>query len=294
MAYQRYSCLGYHYPARKVAALIMSEKMQDIQWHPPFRGAVKIELEQYKDILEYTDEKILTKKPLQVDLLIIKKPSDIMIENPIGRIFRGINIMEYKSPTDYVSVDDFYKVSAYAYLLKSDADTADGVDFQDMTISLVSSTVPKQTFEHLEKVRGYEITKQENGIYYLRREKDIPVQCLILEELGPMHKWLVALTNHITVEKLHSIAADYDPAQKNEYKESILETVIKANYEFIKSLKEEEAMSREVLELFRPEIEAALVQRMVIKLYGLNMPVSQIIQVTELSEEEVLKIINEN
>jgi hypothetical protein len=281
----------------------MSEETQDIQWHSPFRGAVKIELEPYKNILEYIDEKLLTKKPLQIDLLVIKKPSDVTIENPIGKIFRGINIMEYKSPTDYVSIDDFYKVSAYAYLLKSDADTEDAVKFEDMTISLVSSKVRRLVFEHLKNNRGYEVTKQADGIYYLRKEKEIPAQCLILEELGSIHKWLVALTDDITVEKLHNIAADYDPAEKNEYKQSVMETVIKANYEFIKSLKEDEAMSKEVLELFRPEIEAEVdrrvqdvdrkIQEMVVKLYRLNLPMSQIVQVTELPEEEVLKIINE-
>jgi len=89
----------------------MSEEIQDIQWHPPFRGAVRLELEPYKDILEYVNEKTLTKKSLQIDLLVIKKRADVKIENPIGEIFRAVNILEYKSPTDYVSIDDFYKVS---------------------------------------------------------------------------------------------------------------------------------------------------------------------------------------
>jgi hypothetical protein len=275
----------------------ISVETQGMQWHSPFRGAVKIELESYKDMLEYIDEKVLTKKPLQADLLVIKKPSEAKIDNPIGKIFRGLNIMEYKSPTDYVSIDDFYKVSAYAYLLKSDADTEDAVKFNDMTISLVSSKVPRRTFEHMEQVRGYEITKQTEGIYYIYREKEIPIQFLILDELGSIHKWLVALTNDISVEKLHNIVADYDPTEKNEYKESIMDTVIKANYKFIKSLKEEEAMSKEVLELFRPEIEAAIdrqKQEMVIELYQIDLPISQIVRVTKLSEDQILKIIHDN
>ncbi|MDR0963527.1 MAG: hypothetical protein LBM60_02795 [Clostridium sp.] len=112
---------------------------------------MKIELEPYKDILEYIDEKSITKKPLQIDLLVIKKPSNIKIENAIGKIFRAINIVEYKSPTDYLSIDDFYKVSAYAYLLKADADTEDGIPFDDLTISLVSSKAPNLVFEHLKE-----------------------------------------------------------------------------------------------------------------------------------------------
>ena len=42
----------------------------------------------------------------------IKKNVDEPIEKNIGRIFRKHNIVEYKSPTDYLSVDDFYKVYA--------------------------------------------------------------------------------------------------------------------------------------------------------------------------------------
>jgi hypothetical protein len=58
---------------------------EEIQWHPPFRGAVRIELEPYKDVLDFVDKKVLTKKPLMIDLLVIKKRGDVRIENPIGK-----------------------------------------------------------------------------------------------------------------------------------------------------------------------------------------------------------------
>jgi hypothetical protein len=294
-------------------------KTQDIQWHSPFRGAVKIELEPYKDILEYIDEKAITKKPLQIDLLIIKKQSEVKIENAIGKIFRAINIIEYKSPTDYVSIDDYYKVSAYAYLLKADADTEDGISIEDLTISLVSSKVPKLVFEHLQHIKGYELAKQRDGIYYLNKEKEIPVQFIALDELSSDHKWLAALTNRITEEKIASITADYDPAEKNEYKESILETVLKVNFAHIKRKEEDKSMSKEVVELFRPEIEEAAdkraqelaakmvqefeakmvqeveakkMQEVIIGLYQINVPISQIAQGTKMSEKQVQEIIS--
>jgi hypothetical protein len=288
-------------------------KTQDIQWHSPFRGAIKIELEPYKDILEYIDEKSITKKPLQVDLLVIKKPSDKKIDNAIGKIFRAFNIMEYKSPTDYISVDNFYKVCAYAYLLKSDADTEGEIAFEDLTISMVSSKPPKLVFEHLEQRRGYTLTKQQEGIYYLNREMDIPLQFIALDELSSEHKWLGALTNRITAEKISKLFADYDPAEKNEYKESVLDTVVKANYANIERFKEGNSMSKELLKLFRPEIEEAAnkrarelvaeadkrareleakkTQEMVTKLHQIKLPIYQIAQVTTLSEEQVQEII---
>jgi hypothetical protein len=282
-------------------------KKQDIQWHSPFRGAIRIELEPYKDILEYIDEKSITKKPLQVDLLIIKKQAGAKIENDIGRIFRAINIVEYKSPTDYISVDNFYKVCAYAYLLKSDADTEGRIAFEDLSISMVSSKAPKLVFDHLKRHRGYTLTKQQDGIYYLNKEMEIPIQFIALDELSSEHIWLGALTNNITEEKILNITADYDPAEKNEYKESVLDTVIKANLAYIKRLKEDKSMSKEVLELFRPEIEEAVhiktqeikdaaakkMQEVIMGLYQINIPISQIAQATKMSEKQVQEIIRE-
>ncbi|MDR1689729.1 MAG: hypothetical protein LBS21_14140, partial [Clostridiales bacterium] len=95
-----------------------------------------------------------------------------------------------------------------------------------------------------------------------------------------------------------------NPAEKNEYKASILETVIKANYKLMKKMKEGQTMCKEVLDLFRPEIEAEIekyklendkkTREMIVKLYEFNVPVSQIVYATDLPEGEVLDIIREN
>jgi hypothetical protein len=166
----------------------------------------------------------------------------------------------------------------------------------------------------LKHIRGYELSKQQDGVYYLYREKDIPLQFIALDELSTEHPWLGALTNNITKEKISKITVDYDPAEKNEYKESILDTVAKANYAYIKRLKEDKAMSKEVLELFRPEIdeaankkaqklveeadrkaqelEAKKMKEVIIGFYQINIPISQIAQATKMSEEQVQEIIS--
>ncbi|WP_310601685.1 3-isopropylmalate dehydrogenase [Anaerosporobacter sp.] len=271
---------------------------EEIQWHSPFRGAVKIELEEYQDILEYIDEKVLTKKPLLIDLLVIKKQKDKKIDNPIAHIFRKWNILEYKSPTDYVSIDDVYKVNGYACILKSDADAVDEIKFQELSITFVCSTITQNVFQHMEAERKYQITKYENGIYYLLKDGEIPIQFIILDELDAEHKWLVALTDQITKEMLHSLVIDYREVDKNEYKEAILEVVLKANLELVKLLKEDDSMSNEILELFRPKIEEEkreteqkVKREMAQQLYQMKMPIAQIIQVTKLTEEEVLEAV---
>ena len=69
-----------------------------IQWHPAFCAAAELELRSNKGDLEFKREYNLSKKPLQMDLLIIEKRKGVQIQNEIGKIFRGHNIIEYKSP----------------------------------------------------------------------------------------------------------------------------------------------------------------------------------------------------
>ena len=90
-----------------------------IQWHPGFTAAMHLELSEYKDKLVFEKEYNLNTKPLEIDLLIIKKESDAHISNEIGRFFKGHNILEYKSPEDHLNIDSFFKTTAYACLYKS-------------------------------------------------------------------------------------------------------------------------------------------------------------------------------
>lgn len=78
-----------------------------------------LELRQNRNDLIFEKEYNLNTKPLEIDLLIIKKTATTQIVNEIGRFFRGHNIVEYKSPEAHLDIDTFYKVGAYAGLYKS-------------------------------------------------------------------------------------------------------------------------------------------------------------------------------
>ena len=82
-----------------------------IQWHPGFVAAMDLELRESREDLWFEKEYNLNTKPLEIDLLVIKKNRDAYIDNEIGRIFRGHNIMEYKSPEDHLDIDTFIKRS---------------------------------------------------------------------------------------------------------------------------------------------------------------------------------------
>ena len=58
-----------------------------LQWHPAFYASIQIEFEEEADKLIFENEHNLSSKPLQVDVLIIKKQ--------VGDI--NVNIKMYKS-----------------------------------------------------------------------------------------------------------------------------------------------------------------------------------------------------
>lgn len=45
----------------------------NLQWHPAFAAALRIEFQAELDILEIHDEYPLSKKPMLVDVLVVKK-----------------------------------------------------------------------------------------------------------------------------------------------------------------------------------------------------------------------------
>lgn len=60
-----------------------------IQWHQAFTAAVCLEFSENRDDLIYEKEYNLNTKPLEIDLLVIKKQPHSKIRNEIGRLFRG-------------------------------------------------------------------------------------------------------------------------------------------------------------------------------------------------------------
>lgn len=75
------------------------------QWHPPFCASMQLELKEYKSISEYSMEYALS-----------TKPQEVQIDNEIGRKFRSHNIIEYKSPNDRLSIENYLKKIGYAHL----------------------------------------------------------------------------------------------------------------------------------------------------------------------------------
>ena len=136
------------------------------QWHPAFCAAAKIELLSNRKELDFKPEYNLSQKPLQIDLLIIEKVQDAVIQNEIGHIFKKYNVIEYKSPGDGMTIDDFIKTVGYAYIYKGLGEKVNQIPLDELTVSLFREEKPKKLMEDLVK-HGCRIEKTAEGIYYV-------------------------------------------------------------------------------------------------------------------------------
>lgn len=231
-----------------------------LQWHPAFFADIQIELQEDADSLIFENEHQLGTKPMEIDVLVIKKEDGKMIHKNIGRIFRKHNIIEYKSSDDYFSIDDFYKVYGYACFYKTDARAVNMIQIQDLTISLVCSKYPRKLMSHLKFERKYSIQKIESGIYYVNGDV-IPVQLIVISELDPNRNlWLRSLTNHLDNENMiRQILGEYNGNLDNTLYRSAMNMIVKANKD---KFKEGDGLMCEALEELFMEIMPDRVQKL--------------------------------
>ena len=194
----------------------MSDSEIKIQWHPGFVAAIDLELSANRKDLIYEKEYNLNTKPLEIDLLVIKKEKDVQIENEIGCLFRGHNIMEYKSPDDSMNIDTFYKVLSYACLYKADTGAVDEILDTDITISLIRERKPIKLLGQL--VKKYQVKQEGKGIYRVYGML-FPMQIIVTRELErSQHIWLKSLTLNMDITQAEDLLESYDSLTEEEFR----------------------------------------------------------------------------
>ena len=229
-----------------------------IQWHPGFVAAIDLEFKENRDDLIYEKEYNLSTKPLEIDLLVIKKEPDVQVSNEIGKLFRGHNIVEYKSPEDHLDIDVFYKASAYGCLYKSFGETVDERAANDITISIIRDAKPEGLFRYF-KEHGIRVTNPYAGIYYVSDAVLFPTQLVVGKELEQKdHTWIKALSDKVQeqemrelLEQISNLAHKFD----KELADSVLEVSIRANRQVAEGLRGGDKMCKALLEIMEPEID---------------------------------------
>ena len=204
-----------------------------IQWHPAFCAAVELELLANREELDFQREYNLSKKPMQIDLLVVKKQKGVSIENEIGRIFRQYNVIEYKSPEDGLTIDDVFKTVGYAYIYKSLGERVDQIPIDQLTVSLIRESCPEKLFQSMETY-GFTAEKKYEGIYYIKG-LPIPSQVVVTRELErEKHRSLRILSRNALEEDICGFVED---AQKLTLQgdrnniDAVLQASVSANYQ---------------------------------------------------------------
>lgn len=229
------------------------------QWHPAFCSAMRLELRANKKDLEYYNEYNLSRKPLQMDLLVIKKCDAGPVSSDIGRIFLGHNIMEYKSPRDGLNIDDYFKVLGYACLYKAGGVSVDAIRSEDITISFVRDIKPTGLLDELRE-RGMRINPFADGIYYVENAW-FPMQVIVTSELNmEMHWWLGALTERLSDDGSKKLLSEIEKLREKDEREfanAILTVSVAANKKLFHEMKEARAMYEALRFLMTDELQAA-------------------------------------
>ena len=236
----------------------MKNAPDKLQWHPAFCAAAGLEFHEDIERLELKPEYNLSKEPIRIDLLIIKEESDRRIKNEIGHIMKKYNVIEYKSPEDALTIDDFYKTVGYACLYKGYGERVDAVPINELTVSIFRAKRPEKMFLTLQKY-GHKIKEKYSGIYYVTERLPFPVQIIVTQELEPgEHRSLRILSNHAKKEDVEEFlrkAEEMNTPRDRQNVEAVLQVSVKANDELYREIRRDANMCDALRELMKDDIE---------------------------------------
>ena len=232
----------------------------NISWHPGFYGAAELEFLSNKGDLEFQREYNLSKEPVRMDLLIIKKLSDVRIENELGHIFKKFNIVEYKNPDDALTIDDYYKTVGYACLYKGLGESVDQIPADELTISIFRESSPREMFKTMKKM-GLEIEERYPGIYYISGKQALfDTQIVVTKQLEKeTHRTLRVLSKHVQEEDVRAFVEKAgkmtEPGDRNNI-DAVLQVSVSANREIYEAIRRcDKIMCDALRELMKEDFE---------------------------------------
>ena len=228
-------------------------KTELLQWHPAFYAVAQIEFGEELSKLHFQNEHQLSKKPLLIDVLIIKVRKGDKIHKNIGKIFREHNIIEYKSPDDYLSINDYYKVLGYACLYQADTETVCQILPDEITITFVCTHFPKKLLTYLTDQKKKTVVRREDGIYYVE-EGVFPTQIIVIDQLTAENNfWLSRLRKNLTAANdIEKLAEEYRKKRNSPLYSAAMDLLMRANHEAAEEAKD---MCDAIRELFADELK---------------------------------------
>ena len=279
----------------------MPDKIERDYWHPGFLGAMEIEFREYRNVLIFDDEHSLSKEPLKMDLLIIRKDKSVSITNQIGEIFREHNVWEYKSPDDGLTIDDYYKTVGYVCLYKGLGKTVNEIPGEELTVSLARDEHPYKFFATILESGGV-IEQRYPGVYYIREIVKMPTQVIVTSELEhEIHPSLRVLTKRLEekdAERFIQLAGTFTESGDRHNADAILKVSMSANRAVYEELKRRdpfmcealrELMKEEIQEERQDAVDIALIAAIKNQMKTLGLDASKIMESMGLSAADQLR-----
>lgn len=231
--------------------------MNKSHWHPAFCGATEWELKKNKKDLIFEPEHQLSKEPLRMDMLVIKKNPVAIIENEIGRIFKQHNVVEFKGSGDGLTVDDYYKVIGYACLYKGLGKHVNEIPANELTVTLMREAYPRELFKEL-KESGVKITEKYSGIYYLSGNTLFDTQIIVTKKLdGDKHSGLRILSRNAKEDDVRKFIKEAGQTREPDDRQNIdavLQVSVAANGKLYDKVRRNKIMCEALRELMKDEI----------------------------------------
>ena len=179
-------------------------------------------------------------------------------DKAVFRIFRKINILEYKNPHDALNRRVIRKVCGYANLYIGVAEHERERPEDQVTISIFRAVRNPELFEEMEK-EGTLVRDRIPGIYHVKGYTNLPFQIIITGELeGEEYAAYRALTDkadEADVERIMEGAGrDMDDAIREHYK-VLLRLVIEKNPQFIETIRRDNAMEDVLMEIVKDRVD---------------------------------------
>jgi len=225
----------------KIAEQSKKPKKPRNKWTLIFVRVMEYLLRDYN--VEIIPEFELYKEPMRIDIVVIKFLENVVIENTVMKFFRKHNIVEFKGPTDSLTINSFDRVLSYFYAYLSQK----SLDIDDVAITFVSVKYPKKLLEVLQNKRNYKIIPaQERGIYYIMTNEGAcgyipPIQLVVNSELSAEDAELIEkIRNDWTVEEGAEMLKRFDNITRNNPLAEIINLLCSANNDIFE---EDESMT---------------------------------------------------
>ena len=159
-----------------------------------------------------------------------------------------------------MSIDDFYKATAYACMYKALGEKVDAVSANELTISMMRESYPAGMIATLKR-QGIEIEKMYDGIYYLKNFF-IPTQIVVTKELSQgLHNSFRVLSRNVDEKDIETFLKDaegYIGKSEKSDADAVLQVSMSANYELYENVRRDNTMCEALRKLMKDEIEEAL------------------------------------